>query len=108
MADHLRAPDSSDNLHLPWLWCARCQRAYLSGTGRVIRFRQDGLHPHPATLTLCPYVDCSASATREGWRWATIQGEHPDYPLQPQRNVVYLRGGMDSSQAHSENTSAAR
>ena len=64
--------------------------------------------PHPATLTLCPYLDCSASALRDGWRWATIQGEHPDHPLQPERNVVYVRGGMGSSQAHSQNTPAAR
>ena len=42
-------------------------------------------------LTLCPYVDCSASATREGWRWAIIQQEHPEYPVRPELNVIYRR-----------------
>jgi hypothetical protein len=91
MEYHMHSPDSADNLHLPWLWCARCHRTYLVGIGRVIRFRADGLHPHPAALTLCPYVDCNASATREGWRWKTIQHEHPEYPVRPALNVIYLR-----------------
>ena len=85
---------------LPWSWCARCQRAYQTGSCRLIQFTADALHPHPATLHLCPYDDCCASTLRDGWRWATIQCEHPDYPLQPERNVVYLRGGVNSSQAH--------
>jgi hypothetical protein len=91
MAHRTISSGLSDSLHLPWAWCARCQRAYLTGTGRVIRFRADALHPHPATLTLCPYLDCSANALRNGWRWATIQGEHPDYPVQPELNVIYRR-----------------
>jgi hypothetical protein len=91
MADYLRAPDSSDGLRLPWTWCARCHRAYLAGTSSVIRFRADALHPHPATLTLCPYLDCRANATRDAWRWATIQREHPDYPVRPELNVIYRR-----------------
>lgn len=91
MESHMLSPALSDNLRLPWFWCARCHRAYLAGTGRVIQFRADGLHPHPAMLTLCPYFDCSASATREGWRWTTIQSEHPEYPVRPELDVVYLR-----------------
>ena len=108
MAHRTISSGPSDSLRLPWSWCARCQRAYLTGTGRVIRFRADALHPHPATLTLCPYLDCSANALRDGWRWATIQGEHPDYPPQPERDVVYVRGEIHSSQMHSANTPAAR
>ena len=91
MAHRMISPGLSDSLHLPWLWCARCHRAYLAGAGRVIRFSADAFHPHPATLTLCPYVDCSASATRDGWHWATIQREHPEYPARPERNVIYPR-----------------
>jgi hypothetical protein len=91
MDDPMFSPDISDNLHLPWCWCARCHRAYLIGTGRVIQFRAEGLHPHPATWTLCSYSDCNASATREGWRWATIRHEHPEYPARPERDVIYLR-----------------
>jgi hypothetical protein len=49
------------------------------------------LHPHPATLKLCPYVDCGASAIRHGWQWATSRREHPDYAAIPERNVVYAR-----------------
>ena len=91
MEYHMLSPGSSDNLRLPSFWCAHCHRAYLAGTGRVIRFRADGLHPHPDALRLCPYFDCSASATHEGWRWTTIQNEHPEYPVQPELNVIYLR-----------------
>ena len=91
MEYHMLSPDSSDNLRLPWSWCARCHRVYLLGTGRVIRFRADGLHPHPAAMTLCPYSDCNASVAREGWRWTTIQHEHPEYPLRPERDVFYPR-----------------
>jgi hypothetical protein len=87
-------------LGLPWSWCARCQRAYQTDNCRLIRFTADALHPHPATLHLCPYDDCCASTLRDGWRWATIQREHPDYPPQPEYNVVYTRGGVDSSEAH--------
>ena len=81
----------STGLQLPWSWCARCQRAYVHGTYRVMRFRGDARHPHPTTRKLCPYSDCSGSATRDGWLWSTIQREHPDYPEQPERNVVYTR-----------------
>ena len=91
MEHHMQSPGSSDNLRLQWSWCARCHRVYLTGTGRVIRFRADALYPHPATLTLCPYPDCSASASRDAWRWATIQREHPEYPVRPERNMFYPR-----------------
>lgn len=91
MVDHPPTPDSSDELHVPWSWCARCHRAYMAGSGRVVRFHADALHPHPARLTLCPYRDCNANATRDAWRWATIRREHPDYPVQPEPNMVYPR-----------------
>jgi hypothetical protein len=81
----------SHGLRLPWSWCTRCQRAYLTGTGRIVRFDADALHPHPATLHLCPYGDCNASTKRDGWLWATIQEQHPEYPTIPERNVVYAR-----------------
>ena len=59
--------------------------------GRQSRPVHLALHPYPATLTLCPYLDCRANATRDAWRWATIQREHPDYPVRPELNVIYRR-----------------
>jgi hypothetical protein len=79
----------SHGLRQPWSWCARCQRAYVTGTYRVVRFDADALHPHPATLHLCHYTDCSASTKRDGWLWATIQEQHPEYPIVPEQDVVY-------------------
>lgn len=78
-------------LTLPWSWCARCQRAYVAGTRRVVQFRADAQHTHPAPLQLCPYLDCSGSADRHRWRWATIRLAHPEYPEQPAYDVVYPR-----------------
>ena len=78
-------------LHLPWTWCGRCHRAYLASSPRVVGFTSDALHPRPATLTLCPYLDCGVSTTRHGWRWATIRQEHPEYPATPQPDVIYVR-----------------
>jgi hypothetical protein len=82
---------ASAGLRLPWSWCAHCERAYVTGTSRVVQFDADALHPHPAMLHLCPYGDCNASTDRDGWLWATIQAEHLEYPTVPERNVVYAR-----------------
>ena len=82
---------ATHDLRLSWSWCTRCQRTYVSGTCRVVRFEADALHPHPATLYLCPYVDCRGSTKRDAWLWATLQLEHPEYPAIPERNVVYVR-----------------
>ena len=81
----------SSGIEPPWTWCAHCQRVYVAGDVRVVGFTSDGLHPHPATLKLCPYFDCSASTTRHGWRWASIRHEHPEYPAKPERDVIYVR-----------------
>jgi hypothetical protein len=80
-----------DRLHVPWFWCGHCQRASLVGTERLIRFTADALHVHPSILTLCPYSDCNANVGRNGWRWATIQVDHPEYPVIPEQGVVYKR-----------------
>jgi hypothetical protein len=82
---------SVNGLQLPWSWCGRCQRAYVTGTGRTIRFDADALHPHPTTLHLCPYDDCRGKTNRDEWLWATLLLEHPEYPTTPERNVVYAR-----------------
>jgi hypothetical protein len=74
-----------------WIWCARCKRAYVAGGARVVQFTADALHPHPATLRLCPYFDCGVSTDRHGWRWATIRLEHPEYPATPEHDVIYVR-----------------
>jgi hypothetical protein len=75
----------------PWTWCARCRRVHAAGDARIVRFSSDALHPHPPTFNLCPYFDCGVSVTRHGWRWATIQHEHPEYPARPERDVIYVR-----------------
>jgi hypothetical protein len=80
----------SEELQLPWSWCGRCQRVYVTGTCRVIRFSPNALHPHPAALKLCPYADCQGSTIREGWPWTYLRLAHPDYPAQPQPNMIYV------------------
>jgi hypothetical protein len=42
-------------------------------------------------VMLCPYEDCSGSATRDRGRWTTIRFEHPDHPERPERYHVYAR-----------------
>jgi hypothetical protein len=91
LTHHSPAQRPADGLQPPWSWCGRCQRAYLTGTDRVIHFASDALHPRPTTLKLCPYEDCSASTSRYGWQWASIRLNHPEYPARPERNVVYAR-----------------
>jgi hypothetical protein len=82
---------AAHDIQLQWSWCARCQRAYVTGTYRVVRFAADALHSHPAVLHLCPYIDCSASTNRHGWLWTTFQLEHSEYPVIPERNKMYAR-----------------
>jgi hypothetical protein len=84
-------PDLSGGLQVEWTWCARCQRADTLGSYRLIHFIANGLHPHPAALLLCSYSDCGANVNRDGWHWATIRLEHPEFPLTPERNVIYQR-----------------
>lgn len=78
-------------LEPPWTWCARCQRTFIAGSARIVRFTSDALHSFPATLTLCPYFDCGVSTTRHGWRWETIRSAHPDYPHTPKPGAIYVR-----------------
>lgn len=89
LTDHTLSPQASTGLHVPWSWCSRCQRTYMSNTCRVVTFASNALHPHPATLKLCPYADCSGSTIRDGWLWTTVRLQHPQYPAVPERNVVY-------------------
>ena len=88
-------PESSqaiaDGLAVPWSWCSVCQRAYVSGTCRIVRFPPDALHAHPPVLKMCPYVGCSGSISRNGWLWSSVRLQHPEYPFTPQPNVVYTR-----------------
>ena len=91
MDEHTRVPAASTGLRLPWSWCGHCQRAYPTGTCRMIRFQADGLHPHASTLKLCPYQDCSGSTARYQWQWASIRLQHPEYPVTPSQGVMYIR-----------------
>ena len=81
----------SSGLQAPWCWCGLCQRAYISGTGREIQFTATALHAHPALLKVCPYVECGGSTARYEWQWATLRQQHPEYPVTPERDVIYLR-----------------
>lgn len=72
-----------------WSWCGHCQRAYHTSASRMIAFRSDALHPHPATLKLCPYRDCGASIARYQWPWANVLLNHPDYPATPSLDTIY-------------------
>lgn len=78
------------SIELPWTWCARCQRVHRTGETRGVTFTADALHPHPATLQLCPYFDCSANIRLHGWHWAIIRQQHPEYPTKPERDVIYI------------------
>jgi hypothetical protein len=49
------------------------------------------LHAHPALLKVCPYVECGGSTARYEWQWATLRQQHPEYPVTPERDVIYLR-----------------
>jgi len=80
---------STDGLSLPWSWCARCQRAYLTGTYRLVQFAGTTAHPRPPALKLCPYPGCSGSPARDGWRWATIRARFPEFPERPELDIVY-------------------
>jgi hypothetical protein len=91
LIDRTIGQQTSASLRLAWSWCTNCQRTYVTSTCRVVRFDADALHPHPTTLHLCPYLDCSGSTDRDGWLWATLQHQHPEYPAIPERNVVYAR-----------------
>ena len=81
----------SDGLQVEWTWCAQCQRADVLGRYRLIHFVAGRLHRNPATLRLCSYSDCGANVSRDGWRWTTFRFEHPEYPVTPERDVIYQR-----------------
>mgnify|MGYP000022255079 CR=1 FL=1 len=83
------SPASFDGLQVPWSWCGHCQRAYHTGANRTIAFRPDALHPHPATLKLCPYGDCGAGIARYQWPWANLRLRHSDYPTTPMHDTIY-------------------
>lgn len=78
-------------LQATWCWCARCQRVYLKGTATVRRVRLPSNPRHLTTLLQCPYLDCNGSATRDAWMWTNIRSQHPDYPEQPERYIIYAR-----------------
>jgi hypothetical protein len=91
MDDHPLSPLQSDALHIPRSWCGHCQRGYLTGTYRLIWFASNPLNPRPATLKLCPFADCDGNTARHSWQWSTIRLQHPEYPVIPERNVIYVR-----------------
>lgn len=78
-----------DTLLLPWSWCRSCQRAFVKGTYRSVRVAATLRHPQRSLLRLCPYQDCWGHILRDSCPWATIRENHPDYPVEPERHVVY-------------------
>jgi len=61
-----------------YLWCLHCERTYKRG-----EFRSVG------GLQMCPYDDCDGSTVLDGWDWAQIRDNHPEYPEVPEGGVVY-------------------
>ena len=91
MLQPLHPEPTANRLQRCWSWCSTCQRTYVSGTCRIVRFMPNALHPHPAVLKLCPYAECGGSTNRNGWLWSTIRLQHPEYPATPEWNVIYAR-----------------
>lgn len=69
----LKAEDRSQ-----YLWCLHCERTYRRGEYRLVR-----------DLQMCPYPDCSGDTVIDGWDWAKVREELPQYPEVPEHNVVY-------------------
>ncbi len=61
-----------------WVWCLHCERCYKVGEYRLIR-----------DLQLCPYNDCDGDTVMDSWRWTEFRENHPDYPLEPDRDIRY-------------------
>jgi len=61
-----------------WLYCTHCQRAYKAGEYREFQGFQ-----------LCPYAGCSGDTVLNAWAWERVRGIHPEYPEEPERDVVY-------------------
>lgn len=76
-------------LVLPWSWCRCCQRAFVKGTFRRVRIAGSARHPRPRFVQQCPYQDCWGQILRDSRPWASIRQNHPDYPEQPERHVIY-------------------
>jgi len=44
-----------------------------------------------AVLKMCPSAGWSGNISRNGWLWSSVRLQHPDYPVTPQQNVIYVR-----------------
>ena len=97
MIQHSHPESPTPGLQLRWSWCAKCQRAYVTGTCRIVQFTPTALHPHPAELQLCPYEDCSGGTRRNQWLWSSIRLHHAEYPVTPQWNVIYPRSDVSAT-----------
>lgn len=81
-------PPQFDGLALPWSWCRCCRRAFVKGTYRR-RTAGPVRRPGARIVQECPYLDCWGQILRDSRPWASIRQNHPDYPEQPERYVVY-------------------
>ena len=98
MSNPLQPQPHSNGIQVPWSWCARCHRAYITGTYRIVHVASTSRNQNSNALKLCPYFDCSGSSTTDRWRWDTIRERHPQYPEYPQLYVLY--NAVTDSSAH--------
>jgi hypothetical protein len=89
MSQPIRAIPGTGGLQPTWSWCAACQRAYITGTYRLVRLADPRSGLPERVLKLCPYVTCGGSATNDRWRWSSIRERHPEFPEFPQMYVRY-------------------
>lgn len=69
-----------------YLWCLHCERVYVAGSFRNGRGAWRGLR-------LCPYDDCDGSVFADSFPWAGIRAGVPEYPVEPERGVMYPNFG---------------
>lgn len=94
-----------------WVWCWHCGRAYKRGEFkwsepleaarderelmRRLKFfkwvvRSFGVVPDSEPYEMCPYEDCDGVADEhDRTDWEVVREHHPEYPVVPERGVVY-------------------
>lgn len=60
------------------IWCLHCERCYTAGEFREVN-----------GLQMCPYEDCNGDTVMDSWEWEEIRKNHPEYPVEPERERVY-------------------
>jgi hypothetical protein len=64
-----------------WVWCLHCERVYKP---EEVRYDPD------TDLFMCFYPDCGGDAVMDAFSYEqSREVNHPDYPVIPERGVVY-------------------